>query len=535
MPDPRALLAEITTELSALEDEANLSWWDANVASSPSADARQAAADLALREFFDDSERYAQVRDALAAVRTGEDGTEVAEGDPSVLRQLEILHNRFLPNQMSGEMRRRLVDLETGIGSAYNRFRAVIDGRERSDNELVEILRTSTDQEARRRAWEASKQIGSVVEADVRELARLRNDVARGLGFRDHFELALATSEIDEDRLFATLGELELATEAAWARRKGALDARRAQEFGIDRAELRPWHYADPFFQELPLGPELALDELFADRDLEHMTDATFDALGLDLGGLIANADLYARPAKSQHAFCVHIDRSGDVRVLTNIEPNRYWMGTLLHEFGHAVYDDRVERDLPWLLREPPHALSTEAIALLFGRLTNDVRWLRDIAHLDPETAARLAPDIRRAKADSLLISLRWMLVMTHFERDFYADPERDLNARWWELVERFQSVAKPPGRDAPDWAAKIHVALAPVYYQNYIYGEMLASQLEATLESAPGGLLSAATGARLVESVFAPGAVSRWDHLIESSTGEALTPRHLVAQVTAV
>jgi hypothetical protein len=30
--------------------------------------------------------------------------------------------------------------------------------------------------------------------------------------------------------------------------------------------------------------------------------------------------------------------QNGDVRVLANISDNESWMGTMLHEFGHAVY-----------------------------------------------------------------------------------------------------------------------------------------------------------------------------------------------------
>ena len=75
---------------------------------------------------------------------------------------------------------------------------------------------------------------------------------------------------------------------------------------------------------------------------------------------------------------------------------------------------------------------------------------------------------------------------MTHFERGLYADPDADHDARWWDLVERFQLVRRPDDRHAPDWAATIHLASAPVYYHNYQLGEMVASQLTATL----GGLV---------------------------------------------
>src|SRR3712207_7886821 len=38
--------------------------------------------------------------------------------------------------------------------------------------------------------------------------------------------------------------------------------------------------------------------------------------------------------------------------------------------------------------------------------------------------------------------------------------------------------------RDEPDWAAKIHVAVAPVYYHNYVLGHPIPSQLRSYLES---------------------------------------------------
>ena len=98
---------------------------------------------------------------------------------------------------------------------------------------------------------------------------------------------------------------------------------------------------------------------------------------------------------------------------------------------------------------------------------------------------------------------------MTNFERSLYADPEADLDARWWELVERYQLVRRPEGREAPDWAAKIHIACAPVYYHNYLYGQIVASQLAATLERECGGLVERPDAGRLLaQRVFAPGPV---------------------------
>ena len=76
-----------------------------------------------------------------------------------------------------------------------------------------------------------------------------------------------------------------------------------------------------------------------------------------------------------------------------------------------------------------------------------------------------------------------WVQVMARFERSLYADPAQDLVATWWSHVERYQHLRRPDGIGRGDWAAKIHLTVAPVYYHNYLLGQMTASQLEATLE----------------------------------------------------
>jgi len=126
----------------------------------------------------------------------------------------------------------------------------------------------------------------------------------------------------------------------------------------------------------------------------------------------------------------------------------------------------------------------------------------------------------------------RWVLVMTNFERALYEDPDRDLDTLWWDLVERYQQVRRPDDRHEPDWAAKIHVVSAPVYYQNYLYGELVASQVQDALGGEGALVDDTAAGTRLVERMFAPGASLRWDHLVEHATGAPLGARAFASQL---
>ena len=87
---------------------------------------------------------------------------------------------------------------------------------------------------------------------------------------------------------------------------------------------------------------------------------------------------------------------------------------------------------------------------------------------------------------------------MTNFERGFYADPDADHDTALVGPRRAVPAPHRPDGRHAPDWAAKIHVALAPVYYQNYLLGELVASQLQATLLDRFGGIVGRPDGGRL-------------------------------------
>src|SRR4029079_2823306 len=141
--------------------------------------------------------------------------------------------------------------------------------------------------------------------------------------------------------------------------------------------------YSDPFFQEFPSGSAAeSLDDIFKDSDIDALTRSHYTSIGLDGDHLLRQADLYEREGKSQHAFCMDVDHEGDVRVLCNIRKNERWMSTMLHEFGHAVYDKYNDPSLPFILRTPAHTLTTEAIAMLNGRMSKNPEWLTKIAAL---------------------------------------------------------------------------------------------------------------------------------------------------------
>ena len=483
-------------------------------------------------------------------------------------RQVEVLYRIFASRQGDEEILGRIEELEAKANSIYGNHRGVVRREEVGENEIREILRFSGDEAQRREAWEASKTVGREVEDTVRELARLRNRLAREAGYSDHFHRSLDLQEIDAGELDQIMSGLESASDAPFRRLKGEIDEGLRERFGIET--IMPWHLSDPFFQSckhdpIPLPREATLgnsggasgtgnggltseqnseasvasvvdvDRFFRGKNLEDLTRKTYDKMGLEVRDVLARSDLYERDDKSQHGFCLSVGREYpyDVRVLANVRPDAYWMDTMLHEFGHAVYDKHINPKLPYFVRTIAHTCTTEAIALMMGTLADDPTWLSAIVGVPDAELDEIREHLLWGERADRLVFIRWALVMFHFEKALYEDPDRDdLNSLWWDLVERLQIVNRPPGRDEPDWAAKIHVAVAPVYYHNYVLGHLIATQLRHYLEEQVSGgpfFISEVSGRYLLEAVFGPGARNNWQDTVLGATGERPNPYYFV------
>lgn len=515
-----AFLERHVSVVAPLQKESALVSWEASRASSPEAEARVEELDVAITSIYANPEEYAALK---ATDPSGWD-------DPLLKRQHHLLLNAYTGNQLDRATIEQMAALETKLRTLFNTHRGIVGGEPRSDAELKDILRNSDDADLRREAWEAGKTVGQLAKPTVMELVALRNEAARRLGFSDFYTMQFSLADLDVERVFAILGELEEASNGPWERAKGALDAKLAERFGVAVEDLRPWHYQDPFFQEAPPSGA-GLDAFYPGTDLAAVARRFFDEMGLPAGDILDRSDLYPRPGKNQHAFCTDIDHEGDVRTLCNLRPAAPSMGTLCHELGHAVYGAGYNFSLPWLLRRPAHGLFTEGIAILMEYFPRQGAWLQEYLGAPADDAARAGALSAHEQAVADLTIVRWFLVMCHFERALYADPTRDVDTLWWDMVERYQKVRRPDGRNAPDWCAKIHLALWPAYYHLYPLGGIVASQFRAVMRRdyprAAQGYGDPAFGAYLRERVFRAGGTLPWEDLLEKATGERLTTRY--------
>jgi peptidyl-dipeptidase A len=455
--------------------------------------------------------------------------------DSLLARQIAVLYLIYLEKQVPPELLRQITAKSNAIEKAFNVYRAKVGDRQLTDSEVRKVLSDSKDSAERKSVWEASKLVGPVVAADLKALVLLRNEVARKLGFRNYHMMQLYLNEQSQDEIIELFDELDELTREPFEATKAQIDAELAADYRIPTAELRPWHYHDPFFQEAPrvFGTNLdAVFEQFEKEEIPRLCEQFYASIRLPVDDVLKRSDLYERPGKSPHAFCTDIDREGDVRVLANVVPNEYWMNTMLHELGHAVYSSKnIPRAVPYVLRTDSHILATEGVAMMFERFSKSGDWLVAMGVPVPDVKAYNEAG-SRDRRDQLLIFSRWCQVMLRFEKALYEDPEQDLNGLWWNLVEKYQGLTRPDGRNAPDYASKIHIITTPAYYHNYMLGQLFACQVHRTIArellrsddwpsafyvNAPG------VGQFMRERVFAPGRSLSWNDLTRHATGEPL------------
>ncbi len=573
-------LQNYQAELARLEKNNNELYWKASISGKDEDFNAAGAAELALRQFLSSPESFKKIKELLA---------KKDRLDPLTARQLEVAYLQFAGNQQPRDVLAKLVSQQKELEKINSNFRGKIGDKEYPNNELLQMMRRETDSAKRRAAWEALKQVGAVVGPKVVELAKLRNEAARKMGYANFWDMQIRLQEHDPATILRIFEELEKLTAEPFQKAKARLDAELARKFKVKPEDLMPWHYDDPFFQEAPPSGAVDLDTFFKgkkEQDIVDIAKAFFAGIDLPIDDIVERSDFFEKPGKDQHAYCTTIDRGADVRMLLNIKPNARWMDTMLHESGHAVYFKWTDRNLPYNLRDSAHILTTEGVAMMFGALAKNPKWLGEFLKVDAKTLAAKGQDILAQRRLEQLVFMRWALVMMYFEKALYENPDQNLNKVWWDLVERMQMIKRPaitcrenyndlspiekkymdehakikrgncnknkecasgveieppPCRSNPDWAAKVHFIIAPVYYHNYALGELFAAQLRkaiAALVEHKGPISEInwndkRIGAFLRDKVFAPGMKTPWAKFVEEATGAPFSPEAFAAEVT--
>lgn len=421
-------------------------------------------------------------------------------------------------------------------------------------NEISDILVKSTDLEERRRVWEASKEIGAPLKPGLIELQRLRNRVAREMGFSSFFDLQVAdygmsVREMREltERLNAELQPLYVELHA-WTRRE------LAKRFGAEEPKLIPAHWLpNRWGQGWPgLVEDADFDGWFASKTPEwivQQSEAFYVSLGYPKLPQVfwEKSDLYELPPdakrkKNTHASAWHMNLENDVRSLMSVQNNFYWWGTSHHELGHIYYYLAYSRpEVPVTLRGGSNRAFHEGVGDLIGMAAGQLPYLKQIGLAPASAKIDTIQALLASALDHDVVFIPWSAgVMTAWEHDFYEQelPPGQLNKRWWDHVARYQGIAPPSprGEEFCDAATKTHINDDPAQYYDYALATVIKHQLHLHIarkilkqEPHDCNYYGNKQAGEFIWNILKVGKTKDWRAVLREATGEEISAKPML------
>lgn len=423
-------------------------------------------------------------------------------------RQLQVLQNDMLEFQTSSQRLNEMSTIWNKLHRKISRYKTPFMKEEYTEIELLSIFRTSNNIQVREELWRSYMNLGVLVQQDLLQLVQLRNEIAQENGYTNFFEMKLHSQELSTEFLISMIKDLREELDPIYKKVKEIVDRELSEFYGIEIKDLRPWHYNHPFFQFV-IEPDLQEENIDLGCLKENIA-SWFEQKNINLRPIISKADLTVSKEKSQANFCLNIDRDRDIRLSCNFGFDIRGFKLLFHELGHAYYETELDDCLPFVVKQP-HIFFSEAIAILFESLPLSII---DIRSLEKSNSSNNR--FSSLMAFNQIVNFYWTIVVVEFEQKLYENPLQDLNDVWWNLVEDIQLIQRPDDWNSfPSWAAKAHLTTLPVYYHNYLLGDVLASQFKKHLSKLFHSWYSIDSFQYLKEKIIKFGRSKSWKEIL--------------------
>jgi hypothetical protein len=217
-------------------------------------------------------------------------------------------------------------------------------------------------------------------------------------------------------------------------------------------------------------------------------------------------------------------------RLLTNPFTGADFYETLFHEYGHCLNAVLTRPSLPLVFLQGDETPLSEGLAETLGHFAYDRYWIARAANLSFEKAAALE---RVGKLRLLLWLRRSIALNAWVEIHSYPNLHADLDRLYRESYQRFVGVTLPAG---DYFGTKDDFATGPLYYQSYLYANMIAAQLREAMRlqfAVPDLSEEPRVAGWLTQYFFGPGGSIPWQEKIRRATGRPLSMDALIAYLS--
>jgi oligoendopeptidase F len=429
--------------------------------------------------------------------------------DPLLARRLQVWSQTFRSARVTARTEVRALVNE--ISDSIVQYRYDVLGEELDLGAVRSLLRSDPNRERRRAAWLAFAPLSRKLESRTRELFRVRNQLARAEGYENYVHMQLDAQGLSLTQVRTILEDLTLASDPAYR----ALLEEGATHHSLDRVE--PWDIKFLLDGEssLPVGyfPRSGIIGKLQEWGSDH---------GCNLNGLGISIHFLDIP---YNGLCMTVGR-GDIRILANPADGHNYYKTAFHELGHALHAAFSDPGSFVLRREP--AVFSEAMAETLGYTVQDPTWL---------AAMGLSPaEVASASTQAMgpwFAYLRQRTAHALFEYEAYANPDGDLDLVNAGIEARVLGCAVD---ESPRWASEPNAWYSryPVYWQNYVLADVVASQVHHDLHRRFGYVWRNPAALEHIRTHYwAPGGAVDWQEKLRRGTGEGLSTQALVADLS--
>ena len=545
-------LADFTPKYQSLYYKYSEAQWLANTDISPLHDSLSRVAEKEFSAFVGNKEVTEKVR-ALLAKRNGLDTLQALQLQKIMLT---AAHRPGTIPQVVDE----LIDAGTKQTSMLYSFDYMLpmkDGTSKkvSTNDIDKILQNSNDPRERLAAWEASKEVGKTLKDGIADLQRLRNQVAREMGYSSFFALEVADYGMTTREMMELMNQLVRELRPLYSELHTYIRYELAKRYKQPVPKEIPAHWLpNRWAQNWPgIVKAVNLDDLFKDKSKEwilQQSERFYMSLGFPAlkQNFWDKSDLYALEAgssrkKNNHASAWHMDLQDDYRSLMSVIPNMDWFGTTHHELGHIYYYVEYSiSEVPLLLREGANRSYHEGISDLMKVASSQRSYLEELGLLSKDAKIdQVEWLLNDALSASSIVFIPFSAgTMSHFEHDLYEQdlPNDQFNARWWEYAKKYQGIVPPSprGEDYCDATTKTHINDDPAQYYDYALSCVLKFHLHdyiarKILKQDPRNCnyYGNKEVGDFLKSIMRLGATKDWRIVLRETTGEDLSARAML------
>ncbi len=428
--------------------------------------------------------------------------------DSTLARRLELHHRDFLVSRADPRLALALVDQQAALQDTVTAFRFEFRGTQLTVTALTGLIDSSADRSLREAAFRARPQVSAHTRAAMVKTMGLYDRIGRSEGFANGAAAGLVNSSLESGQVLRDLDAFEQSTRASYL----ALLDRARRDLGVER--LEPWDI-DYWLhrQEEAAGTDAwpKAEGLARLRDLMRGIGYAYDSLPIDVKVWDVPTGGVTFPVRP--AF--------EARLLTNPFNGSHFYATLFHEYGHAANAVLMRPDLPAAFLRGDETPLSEGLAETLGHLAYDRHWLERAAHQPADRAAALE---RVGKMQLLLWLRRTIALNAYFEVTHYQRPGADLDSLYAATYRRFVGVDLPPGDFV---GTRDMLATTPLYFQSYLYADMIAAQLREAMRKQFGVedlTQEPRVAGWLTQHFYAPGASIPWPEKIRRATGQPLS-----------